>query len=101
MNTAQAILHTLQSPNVADTNLEPANVVDVGYFVSRSILRLATAITPDASAGRDNAGGCVTSLTEATMGITGGLMAIADAINRLASAVETNDQPAESIYRKL
>lgn len=44
--TAEAltkIAHTLISPNVADDNLEPANVVDGLYRVSRAIWALAEA----------------------------------------------------------
>lgn len=42
-------------------------------------------------AGYDEAGGTVTSLTEAAMGITAGLCKIAEAIDRLASAVEDSN----------
>lgn len=53
-----------------------------------SIGKLANAVTPTgAMPGEDAAGGKVGSLTEATMGITGGLMRIAEAIEELAAAV--------------
>lgn len=38
--TAHAIMETLMSPNVCDTNLEPANVVDVLAAIGRAIDRL-------------------------------------------------------------
>lgn len=53
-----------------------------------SLGRLANAITPlDALPGTDDTGGVVGSLTEAAIGITAGLVRIADAINDLAEAV--------------
>jgi hypothetical protein len=48
---------------------------------------VARAITASAGAGRDEAGGHVESLTEAVMGVTAGLVQIADAIRELAHAV--------------
>ena len=82
MTTAQALRETLISPNVPDRNLEPANVVDVLAAVSVSLHQISNAITPVAIPGTDAGGGHVECLTEAVMGITGGLHAIADAINR-------------------
>jgi hypothetical protein len=49
--------------------------------------QIARAITSDASGGRDASGGHVECLTEAVMGITAGLHAIAAALEDLASAV--------------
>lgn len=51
------------------------------------------AITPfSALPGRDETGGVITSLTEAVMGMTAGLVKIADSISELAAAVrERND----------
>lgn len=93
MNTADAIVRTLESPNVNDSNLEPANVVDVVDRLARATFAVAKAITPrDAAAGRDASGGSVESLTEAVMGITGGLHRIADAIDNLAEAVRERQQ---------
>ena len=90
MSTADALLRTLESPNVSDQNLEPANVVDVLNYLALAAGRIAASITPrDAVAGVDANGGHVRSLTEAVMGIAGGLHAIASAVERLASAVET------------
>ncbi len=41
---AKAPLHTLQSPNVSDSNFEAANVVDAIDSVARAINRLAVAV---------------------------------------------------------
>lgn len=84
--TADAILRTLESPNVSDSNMEAANVVDVINAVAQSNMRIARAITSPASAGTDAAGGHVESLTEAVMGITAGLLQVAEAIRELAEA---------------
>jgi len=56
--------------------------------IARNIGCVAGAITPhDTVPGHDAAGGTVASLTEAVMGNTAGLMAIAQAIETLAEAV--------------
>ncbi len=50
--------------------------------------RVAGAITPQgAMAGRDASGGRVSSLTEAVMGITSGLVRVAEAIEGLSGAI--------------
>ena len=56
--------------------------------IADAIYSLRKSITPIAMPGTDAVGGSVDSLTEAVMGITGGLCKVADAIDRLASAVE-------------
>jgi hypothetical protein len=38
---AQAIVESLISPNVSDSNLEAANLVDVGDDISRALWKLA------------------------------------------------------------
>lgn len=48
--------------------------------VISAINNLAHAIAADAMPGKDASGGTVASLTEAIMGVTAGLFAIADAI---------------------
>ena len=54
--------------------------------------RIADAITPVASSpGTDATGGSVSSLTEAVMGMTAGLVAIAEAIDNLAEAVRERE----------
>ena len=69
-----------------DFDSEIANAVADGFT------KLARAITPlSALAGTDAAGGRVESLTEAIMGVTAGLVQIADAIGDLAEAVRERD----------
>lgn len=54
---------------------------------------IANAITPvGAMAGLDKAGGRVASLTEAVIGMTAGLFAIAESIEKLADAIEGRKQ---------
>ncbi len=55
-------------------------------LLSISLGRIAKAIYPNAAGSLDAAGGRVESLTEAIMGITSGLYAIAAAIESLADA---------------
>jgi len=43
-STAQALRDTLVSPNVADSNFEPANVVDALDKIACAIFRLAEVI---------------------------------------------------------
>lgn len=88
---AEAILRTLESPNVSDRNLESANVVDVIAEVSTSIRYLAKAILPGTAVPTGDAAGVhVDSLTEAVMGVTAGLVQIADSIRELADAVRAH-----------
>ena len=55
---------------------------------------IANSITPRSYIGRRDANdGYVASLTEAVMGITGGLVRIADAIEDLAEAVRESATP--------
>lgn len=49
---------------------------------------IANAITADAAPGHDAAGGTVNSLTEAVMGMTAALTMIAQAMERIADALE-------------
>jgi hypothetical protein len=87
MSTAEALLRTLESVNVPDSQMEPANVVDVLHSLHCAAYRIAAAITPNVVGCEDASGGHVESLTEAVIGITGGLCRIADAISELADAV--------------
>jgi hypothetical protein len=84
MELSDAILQTLQSPNVCDSNFEDANVVDVINALATATSRVANAITPNIAGNNDASGTHVASLTEAVMGVTAGLFAIAGAINDLA-----------------
>lgn len=88
MGVAEAIRETLISPNVSDSNWEAANVVDVLASLASGSHRIASAITPkDAAPGTDAARGSVSSLAEAVMGVTAGLFAVAEAIDRLSESV--------------
>jgi hypothetical protein len=78
---AAALRDVLISPNVPDRNLEPANVVDVLHKLAFATRALADAVTVPAT-GTDAAGGSVSCLTEAVMGVTEGL-------HEVAAAVET------------
>lgn len=83
----RAIERAFISPNVADSNMEPANLVDVVHHAAHSLGHIAKAILPpDAALGEDSYG-YVASLTEAVMGVTAGLSDIAGAIRELANAV--------------
>ena len=57
-------------------------------LVSHQINRVAQAITADVPGNTDAAGGRVESLTEAVMGLTAGMVKIAEAIERVADAME-------------
>ena len=84
MNTAEALAHVFTSHNVRPNGPEDfANVVDVIDSLVTQASRVAQAIVADAGPGTDASGGTITSLTEAVMGVTAGLHAIADAINNL------------------
>jgi len=84
MNTAEALAHVFTSHNVRPHGPEDfANVVDVIDSLVTQASRVAQAIVADAGPGTDASGGTITSLTEAVMGVTAGLHAIADAINNL------------------
>lgn len=88
-STADAIYAVFQSPNVMDSNCEIANVVDVIYSMACAVRGVGKAITPpNALDGMDAAGGSVSSLTEAVMGNTAGMMAIAEALNNVANAIQ-------------
>lgn len=64
----------------------------VAGAIEHGFSSLADAITPvESLGGRDAAGGHVASLTEAVMGVTAGLVRIAEAIESLASAVRSRD----------
>ena len=86
MTTAQAIKAALISPNVPDGNFEPANVVDVLSKVAQAMQSVSYSITANAAGSHDASGGYITSLTEAVMGVTAGLHAIAGSISELAEA---------------
>ena len=74
--------------SLLDENCEP--LLD---SLAMKLDRIANAITPaNTSPGPDANGGFVASLTEAVMGCSSGLAAIANAINRLADVVEATGE---------
>jgi len=65
--------------------------------IENSIHTLANSITPsNVLAGHDAVGGTVCSLTEAVMGITGGLCRIAEAINNFADIIDKHGDNGET-----
>lgn len=88
MNTAEAIIRTLGSTAIPNRNLEDANIVDVVASLASATFRLSDSVTPNVPGTQDASGGHVASLTEAVMGMTRGLYAIADAIEHLAQNTE-------------
>ena len=61
-------------------------------MMARNAGRVADAICPFPSLpGKDASGGYVASLTEAIMGMTGGLVRIAESIETLAEAVRDRE----------
>jgi hypothetical protein len=91
MTTADAILRTLESEDVPSRSLNAANVVDVLAELSMAASRIANAICPfQSSTGTDRTGGAVGCLTEAAMGITAGLVQIAEAHTDVAEQIRLN-----------
>ena len=85
----EVAMRCFTSEAVHNDNLHNENIVDVVSDLASKAAKIAQAITPrDAVAGQDAAGGHVSSLTEAVMGVTAGLCQIAGAIERLADAVD-------------
>ena len=67
---------------------EDGNFNDVVANIANAVESLSASITPTIALGNTDAGGgYVSSLTEAVMGTTAGLFAIANAIGDLAEAV--------------
>jgi Mg2+ and Co2+ transporter CorA len=108
METGEAIIGTLQrstdGENAADALADLALAADRistalldehGDCITERIAELASSarkiadaiLPPGVAAGTDETGGRIESLTEAVMGVTGGLCKIADAISNLAEAV--------------
>jgi hypothetical protein len=78
---AQAIVESLISPNVSDSNLEAANLVDVGDEISRALWKLAR--------------------TEDAQGQPGTLMAHGEAIKEAAHTIaEALDNLANAIRER-
>jgi hypothetical protein len=86
----EAIENCFVSPNVRDSNMESANVVDVIDDVARGLRTIAHAITPlDACPMTTPNGGSVGSLAEAVVYAAQNLELIADAISDLAEAIRS------------
>ena len=90
---AEALRYSLVSPNVADSNLEPANVVDVLHDIAVSLNRLGLA---DASTDMGALEAHALAVKEGTEAIAGGLGLIAEAIVDLAAAVREHREEHES-----
>lgn len=67
--------------------MESEDIIQAVDSLASAAGTIATAITFSGVPGTDAYGGGVASLTEAVMGVTGGLCRIADAIHELADAV--------------
>jgi len=94
---ASAIDNNLTSHNVADSNLEPANIVDVLHAIAIAGNRIAHAIMPtDAAPGQDENGGAVASVTEGLMSVSASGCRIAGALQEVADAIRAvADRPSE------
>ena len=78
--------------NIDNGPYDEKNLIDALFVLTYSLKRISTSIYPDdCGPGRDANGGSVSSLTEAVMGITGGLVKIADSINNLAEAIKEKE----------
>ena len=62
--------------------------------LSRGFKYVGDAISADAGASNDASGGTVRSLTEAVMGTTAGLFAIAQALENVASSICSLNLPS-------
>lgn len=65
-------------------------VWDAIVKIPNSLKSIARAILPDAAGGSDASGSHVDSLTEAVMGVTAGLVSIAEALNNVADALRSH-----------
>lgn len=79
------------SANVSDSNMEPANVVDVIERAANNLNRIAVAITPTVAGATTPNGIYVGSLTEAMIAVADSMARIAESISDLASAVRERD----------
>ena len=69
---------------IAGIGQELANIGAQMEAVSGALSRLSAAILPICQPGKDASGGTVDSVTEALMGVTGGLVQIAEAVEEVA-----------------
>lgn len=87
MTTAEAIQRTLQSPNVADKNLEASNVVDVLDDLAMAAHRIAYALEGPVVPNDDAYGNRVRSVVDAVYSVSAALTHIGDSIKELAESV--------------
>lgn len=73
------------------------DIVEAAQNLANQVCRVSRAITPHAAPGHDEAGGAVSSLTEAVMGVTAGLCRIADAIEHLDAIAPAIEHLAEAV----
>ncbi len=87
-DTLEACFRTEFEQSRGETN---ANLTDVIGELARNVKGVYEAITVTAAAGTDAAGGHVSCLTEAVMGITAGLFSIAAALESVADALASKE----------
>ena len=90
MTTADAIRSVLISPNTYDSNLEPANLVDVVDRVAVAICSVSNAVRPaDAGAYRREGPNAATvnSLTEAVIDLSESMLRISESLHEIAVAI--------------
>lgn len=75
---------------MAKSKKDEEGLADAVARLEPALRRVAAAITPNICGGDDATGSHVESLTEAVMGVTGGLVRIAEAIDGLAAAVRSH-----------
>lgn len=76
---------------VLEESLKTFKEESLAEILDQQLSRIAKAITADAAPNQDAAGGTVTSLTEAVMGVTAGLCRIAEAIHHHAETLQEID----------
>lgn len=76
---------TTSDPDLKEKDL--VNVADGLVHIGNSVVRLADAVTTNVAPGKDATGLLVGCVTESIMGVTAGLVKVAEAIRDLASAV--------------
>jgi hypothetical protein len=89
---ASAIVYALTSPNVEDSNLEPANLVDVFDRIARSLAQISYGTQNDISTIEAHGKYVVEAAEKIGIDFSGverSLDRIADAIHALAKAMET------------
>jgi hypothetical protein len=88
--SSDAIYDCFSRGHIEDSDTD--NVVDAINSLAGSAKRIAVAIDGDSAPGTDACGGHVGCATEALMGVTAGLVKIANAIHDLAEAVRESNE---------